>query len=85
MAVLGLILSGMVADKYTSLGPLFEQGTIAYGIGSAFELFYIWNLILTWFGLQCYTGLSKITSNILISIIRLSIQLDSVFLGQLVC
>lgn len=56
---LGYILGGNGADKYTSLGPLFEQGTIAYGIGSAFEVFNIWSLILTGLGLHIVAGLSK--------------------------
>ncbi|MGG5741065.1 Yip1 family protein [Bacillus cereus group sp. IBL03679] len=65
---LGYILGGNGADKYTSLGPLFEQGTIAYGIGSAFEVFNIWSLILTGLGLRIVAGLSKKQAIILISI-----------------
>ncbi|WP_377863830.1 Yip1 family protein [Bacillus sp. R86525] len=65
---LGYILGGNGTDKYTSLGPLFEQGTIAYGIGSAFEVFNIWSLILTGIGLHIVAGLSKKQATILISI-----------------
>lgn len=65
---LGYILGGNGIDKYTSLGPLFEQGTIAYGIGSAFEVFNIWSLILTGLGLHIVAGLSKKQAIILISI-----------------
>ncbi|PFI51411.1 hypothetical protein COI73_04550 [Bacillus cereus] len=65
---LGYILGGNGADKYTSLGPLFEQGTLAYGIGSAFEVFNIWSLILTGLGLHIVAGLSKKQAIILISI-----------------
>ncbi|SCM98712.1 Uncharacterized protein BWINRASL_05069 [Bacillus mycoides] len=65
---LGYILGGNGTDKYTSLGPLFEQGTIAYGIGSAFEVFNIWSLILTGLGLHIVAGLSKKQATILISI-----------------
>ncbi|MCW9132825.1 YIP1 family protein [Bacillus paramycoides] len=65
---LGYILGGNGTDKYTSLGPLFEQGTIAHGIGSAFEVFNIWSLILTGLGLHIVAGLSKKQATILISI-----------------
>ncbi|MED0967737.1 Yip1 family protein [Bacillus paramycoides] len=65
---LGYILGGNGTDKYTSLGPLFEQGTIAHGIGSAFEVFNIWSLILTGLGLHIAAGLSKKQATILISI-----------------
>ncbi|MCQ6534380.1 YIP1 family protein [Bacillus mycoides] len=67
-AVLGFILGGNGTDKYTSLAPLFDQGTVAYGIGSAFEVFNIWSLILTGLGLQIVAGLSKKQATILISI-----------------
>ncbi|WP_242215664.1 Yip1 family protein [Bacillus cereus group sp. BfR-BA-01383] len=65
---LAYILGGNGIDKYTSLGPLFEQGTIAYSIGSAFEIFNIWSLILTGLGLYIVAGLSKKQVTILISI-----------------
>ncbi|MCQ6285660.1 MULTISPECIES: Yip1 family protein [Bacillus cereus group] len=57
--IIALILDGG-ATQYTSLGPLFEQGSLAYGIGNTIELFYLWNLVLIWLGLQVIAGLSKV-------------------------
>ncbi|MEH7217929.1 Yip1 family protein, partial [Bacillus toyonensis] len=47
--IIALILDGG-ATQYTSLGPLFDQGSLAYGIGNTIELFYLWNLVLIWLG-----------------------------------
>ena len=47
-------------SQYTSLGSLFTQGTFAYGIGNTIEVFYVWNLVLIWLGLQITAGLSKV-------------------------
>ncbi|PEZ27009.1 hypothetical protein CN345_24080 [Bacillus thuringiensis] len=57
--IIALILDGG-ATQYTSLGTLFEQGSLAYGIGNTIELFYLWNLVLIWLGLQVIAGLSKV-------------------------
>lgn len=58
-AVLGLIFGGSGLE-YTSLAPLFEQGTLGYAIGSVVEIFYLWNIVLIWIGLQVTAGLSKV-------------------------
>lgn len=57
--VLAFILGGKGTEKYTSLGPLFETGTVASGIGNTFEIFSIWGLILTGIGLHITAGISK--------------------------
>ncbi|AXK21067.1 TPA: DUF1282 family protein [Bacillus toyonensis] len=61
--IIALILDGG-ATQYTSLGPLFDQGSLAYGIGNTIELFYLWNLVLIWLGLQVTAGLSKVKAAI---------------------
>ncbi|MCU5174398.1 Yip1 family protein [Bacillus paranthracis] len=61
--VIALIL-GAGPTAYTSLGPLFDQGSLAYGIGNTIELFYLWNLVLIWLGLQVTAGLSKVKAAI---------------------
>ncbi|MBL1704424.1 DUF1282 domain-containing protein, partial [Klebsiella pneumoniae] len=66
--IIGLMLDGG-ATQYTSLGPLFEQGSLAYGIGNTIELFYLWNLVLIWLGLQITAGLSKVKAAIPIVIL----------------
>ncbi|HEK9101225.1 DUF1282 family protein [Bacillus pfraonensis] len=58
-SILGLIL-GSGATEYTSLAPLFEQGTTGYAIGSVVEVFYLWNIVLIWIGLQITAGLGKV-------------------------
>ncbi|HDR6319051.1 TPA: DUF1282 family protein [Bacillus thuringiensis] len=66
--ILSLILgSGMT--QYTSLGLLFTEGTFAYGIGNTIEVFYVWNLVLIWFGLHITAGLSKVKASIPIIIL----------------
>ncbi|AFQ09732.1 TPA: Yip1 family protein [Bacillus pacificus] len=62
-SVIALIL-GAGPTAYTSLGPLFDQGSLAYGIGNTIELFYLWNLVLIWLGLQVTAGLSKVKAAI---------------------
>ena len=37
-AGLGFIFDGNGTDVYTSLAPLFEQGTVAHGIASSIEI-----------------------------------------------
>lgn len=67
-AGLGFIFDGNGTDVYTSLAPLFEQGTVAHGIASSIEIFNIWSLILTGLGLHIVAGLSKKQATILIVI-----------------
>ncbi|QDD87388.1 Yip1 family protein [Bacillus cereus] len=67
--VLAFILDGKGTEKYTSLGPLFETGTVASGIGNTFEIFSIWGLILTGIGLHITAGISKKQATILIIIL----------------
>ncbi len=57
--IIALIL-GEAPSAYTSLGPLFEQGSLAYGIGNTIEVFYLWNIVLIWLGLQITAGVSKV-------------------------
>ncbi|MEI4801171.1 Yip1 family protein [Bacillus sp. FJAT-51639] len=64
---IGLLINGVLAIvfgedgtvKYTSLGPLFEKGTVAFGIGSTIDIFLIWVLVVTGLGLHITAGLSK--------------------------
>lgn len=58
-AVLALALGGDGTVFYTSLGPLFEQGTTMFGIANAIEIFSIWGLVVTGLGLHIVAGLSK--------------------------
>ncbi|MDA1649400.1 Yip1 family protein [Bacillus cereus group sp. TH160LC] len=71
IVIIGGIINGVIAlilgagpTAYTSLGPLFDQGSLAYGIGNTVELFYLWNLVLIWLGLQVTAGLSKVKAAI---------------------
>ena len=52
-------LVGGGSTQYTGLGAILSEGTIAFGIANTIEVFYIWNLILIWLGLQITAGLSK--------------------------
>ncbi|HGH7177170.1 TPA: Yip1 family protein [Bacillus wiedmannii] len=61
--IIALIL-GVAPTAYTSLGPLFEEGSVAYGIGNSIELFYLWNIVLIWLGLQITAGVSKVKAAI---------------------
>ncbi len=67
--------------QYTSLGPLFEEGSVAYGIGNTIELFYLWNLVLIWLGLQITAGLSKVKAAIPIIVLFI---IKAVFLAAIV-
>lgn len=78
--VIALILDGG-ATQYTSLGPLFEQGSLAYGIGNTIEVFYLWNLVLIWLGLQATAGLSKVKAAIPIIVLFI---IKAVFLAAIV-
>ncbi|MDM5157319.1 Yip1 family protein [Bacillus sp. DX1.1] len=64
--ILRVVLGGDATTSYTSLGTLFEPGTFAYGIGSAFEIFSIWGLVVTGLGLHIAAGLSKKQATILV-------------------
>lgn len=52
-------LVGGGSTQYTGLGAILSEGTIAFEIANTIEVFYIWNLILIWLGLQITAGLSK--------------------------
>ncbi|MGR5881211.1 Yip1 family protein [Bacillus cereus] len=56
--VIGFLV-GDGSTQYTGLGAIFSEGTFAFGIANTIEVFYIWNLILIWLGLQITAGLSK--------------------------
>ncbi|HDR3897201.1 Yip1 family protein [Bacillus sp. FSL W7-1334] len=63
------LIFGSGMTQYTSLGLLFTEGTFAYGIGNTIEIFYVWNLVLIWFGLHITAGLSKVKASIPIIIL----------------
>ncbi|MBG9612357.1 MULTISPECIES: Yip1 family protein [Bacillus cereus group] len=77
--IIALVLDGG-ATQYTSLGPLFDQGSLAYGIGNTIELFYLWNLVLIWLGLQVTAGLSKVKAAIPIIVLFI---IKAVFLAAI--
>ncbi len=88
VVVIGGLINGVIAlilgagpTAYTSLGPLFDQGSLAYGIGNTIELFYLWNLILIWLGLQVTAGLSKVKAAIPIIVLFI---IKAVFLAAIV-
>ncbi|PGZ84335.1 hypothetical protein COE61_11000 [Bacillus thuringiensis] len=71
VVIIGGLINGVIAlilgagpTAYTSLGPLFDQDSLAYGIGNTIELFYLWNIILIWLGLQITAGVSKVKAAI---------------------
>ncbi|EJQ37510.1 hypothetical protein IEI_05840 [Bacillus wiedmannii] len=78
--ILSLILGGG-ATQYTSLGALFTEGSFAYGIGNTIELFYVWNLVLIWLGLQITAGLSKVKAAIPIIVLFI---IKAVFLAAII-
>ena len=86
--VIGGLINGVIAlilgdglTSYTSLGSFFEEGSVAYGIGNMIEVFYLWNIVLIWLGLQMTAGLSKVKAAI--PIIFLFI-IKAVFLAAIV-
>ncbi|HFJ9446617.1 TPA: Yip1 family protein [Bacillus tropicus] len=88
VVVIGGLINGVIAlilgagpTAYTSLGPLFDQGSLAYGIGNTIELFYLWNLVLIWLGLQVTAGLSKVKAAIPIIVLFI---IKAVFLVAIV-
>ncbi|WP_242240813.1 Yip1 family protein [Bacillus cereus group sp. BfR-BA-01309] len=88
VVVIGGLINGVIAlilgagpTAYTSLGPLFDQGSLGYGIGNTIELFYLWNLILIWLGLQVTAGLSKVKAAIPIIVLFI---IKAVFLAAIV-
>lgn len=78
--IIALIL-GAAPTAYTSLGPLFEKGSLAYGIANSIEVFYLWNLALIWLGLQVTAGLSKVKAAIPIIVLFI---IKAVFLAAIV-
>ncbi|HDR7656013.1 TPA: DUF1282 family protein [Bacillus wiedmannii] len=78
--IIALIL-GVAPIAYTSLGPLFEQGSVAYGIGSSIEVFYLWNIVLIWLGLQITAGVSKVKAAIPIIVLFI---IKALFLAAIV-
>lgn len=86
--IIGLLINSVIAlilgvgpTAYTSLGPLFEEGSVAYGIGSTIEVFYLWNIVLIWLGLQITAGLSKVKAAIPIIVLFI---IKAVFLAAIV-
>ncbi|KAA0774374.1 DUF1282 domain-containing protein [Bacillus sp. AR2-1] len=79
-AIIALIL-GVAPTAYTSLGPLFETGSVAYGIGSSIEIFYLWNIVLIWLGLQITAGVSKVKAAIPIIVLFI---IKALFLAAIV-
>ncbi|MGQ7872675.1 Yip1 family protein [Bacillus sp. 1A] len=79
-AIIALIL-GVAPTAYTSLGPLFEPGSVAYGIGSSIEIFYLWNIVLIWLGLQITAGVSKVKAAIPIIVLFI---IKALFLAAIV-
>ncbi|MGI8281159.1 Yip1 family protein [Bacillus mycoides] len=79
-AVIALIL-GDGLTSYTSLGSLFEEGSVAYGIGNTIEVFYLWNIVLIWLGLQITAGLSKVKAAVPIIVLFI---IKAVFLAAIV-
>ncbi|MED1382166.1 Yip1 family protein [Bacillus mycoides] len=79
-AVIALIL-GDGLTSYTSLGSLFEEGSVAYGIGNTIEVFYLWNIVLIWLGLQITAGLSKAKAAVPIIVLFI---IKAVFLAAIV-
>ncbi|ENQ3107012.1 YIP1 family protein [Bacillus cereus] len=80
-AVLAIVLGTDGTVRYTSLGPLFEKGTTAFGIGNSIEIFAIWGLFVTWLGLHITAGLSKKQATILVVIFFLISLAFSAFRG----
>lgn len=71
VVIIGRLINAIIAfslgdgvTSYTSLGTLFEEGSVAYGIGSSIEVFYLWNIVLIWLGLQITAGVSKVKAAI---------------------
>lgn len=88
IVIIGGLINGIIAlilgatpTAYTSLGPLFEKGSLVYGIGNSIEVFSLWNLVLIWLGLQVTAGLSKVKAAIPIIILFL---IKAVFLAAIV-
>ncbi|MEJ9114324.1 YIP1 family protein [Bacillus paramobilis] len=88
IVIIGGLINGIIAlilgaapTAYTSLGPLFEKGSLAYGIANSIEVFYLWNLALIWLGLQVTAGLSKVKAAIPIIVLFI---IKAVFLAAIV-
>ncbi|GAB6676534.1 YknW family membrane protein [Bacillus cereus] len=76
-----VFILGVAPTAYTSLGPLFEEGSVAYGIGSSIEVFYLWNIVLIWLGLQITAGVSKVKAAIPIIVLFI---IKALFLAAIV-
>ena len=88
IVIIGGLINGIIAlilgaapTAYTSLGPLFEKGSLAYGIANSIEVFYLWNLVLIWLGFQVIAGLSKVKAAIPIIVLFI---IKAVFLAAIV-
>ncbi|MCH4569124.1 Yip1 family protein [Bacillus sp. LS15-K4] len=88
IVIIGGLINGIIAlilgaapTAYTSLGPLFEKGSLVYGIANSIEVFYLWNLVLIWLGLQVTAGLSKVKAAIPIIVLFI---IKAVFLAAIV-
>ncbi|MEG7862578.1 Yip1 family protein [Bacillus mobilis] len=88
VVIIGGFINGIIAfilgvapTAYTSLGPLFEEGSVAYGIGSSIEVFYLWNIVLIWLGLQITAGVSKVKAAIPIIVLFI---IKALFLAAIV-
>ncbi|MFP3410779.1 MULTISPECIES: Yip1 family protein [Bacillus] len=86
--IIGRLINGVIAfimgdglTSYTSLGSLFEEGSVAYGIGNTIEVFYLWNIVLIWLGLQITAGLSKVKAAIPLIVLFI---IKAVFLAAIV-
>lgn len=78
--ILNLILDSG-ATRYTSLGSFFTEGTLAYGVGNTIEVFYVWNLVLIWLGLQITAELSKVKAAVPIIVLFI---IKAVFLAAII-
>ncbi|MDA2617826.1 Yip1 family protein [Bacillus cereus] len=88
VVIIGRLINAIIAfslgdgvTSYTSLGTLFEEGSVAYGIGSSIEVFYLWNIVLIWLGLQITAGVSKVKAAIPIIVLFI---LKALFLAAIV-
>jgi hypothetical protein len=88
VVIIGRLINAVIAfilgdglTSYTSLGSLFEEGSVAYGIGNTIEVFYLWNIVLIWLGLQITAGLSKVKAAVPIIVLFI---IKAVFLAAIV-
>ncbi|HDR7617092.1 TPA: YIP1 family protein [Bacillus mycoides] len=67
--IIRTVFGGEMTTTYTSLGSLFETGTVTHGIASAFDVFSLWALVVMGLGLKITAGLSKKQATMLIVIL----------------